>query len=211
MHPKRAKLLYDWWAGSDSPAPSPIEKKIGISFGTASKAFAGTNWNFAHVASTSGYSLNNLVNLDGEIVTGLNLVVTSAFSVQASGGSNQAVSGDADFPATIAREYWYPASGSRVITFQVPGGGLGVALGKIKTLHNITIGTPPHIPDYTILGVQKTLTNAAGDPPVAGTPPAGNVLEWTGLNFSSNFTVTGTDNTGIAPLNAMILTYYVNP
>lgn len=187
-------------SGSAGPPP-PVLYDIAVSFGTATKPFSVTNWNLAHTASTSGYALNNLVRLDtGAAITGFNLSVVTALSVQASGGSALAGTGNASvFPANSAREYWYPASGSRQFNLVVPGGGLGT--GTVTILSNVTIGTPPHQTIISVGGVEQQLATSVGSP-----PSDTNVLVWNNVNFDADVPIIITDGTGISAINAMIIT-----
>jgi hypothetical protein len=187
--------------GEGTPVPQPYS--VAISFGSATKPFSVTNWNLAHTNDPNDtYGLTDMVRLDtGAAITGFNLDIVTAFSDQATGGSaNAGTEGASIFPANSARDYWYPASGSRSFNLVVPGGGLGTA--TVTILSNVTIGTPPHQTIISVGGVEMQLADSSGT-----VLDDDNVLTWTNVNFDANVAVVITDGTGISAINAMIITF----
>lgn len=182
---------------------SLIEKRILVSFGSATKPFSDTNWNLAHTNDPAAtYELNNLVNEDGVTITGLNIDVDLAMSDQNLGSANAGTGAASEFPANAAKEYWYPTAGTRGFLIEIPVGGLGVTLGKIKILSNTTTaGT--HTARLQVNGVEQVLSNVQGNT-IDGTK----VATFENVDLSGNVTIRSIDDTGISPINAMIIYYY---
>jgi hypothetical protein len=177
------------------------QKQIWISFGPAAKSFSGTNWNLAHTDNPDGtYSLNNLVNSTGTVLTGVNINVDLAMSDSNAGSANAGTGPAANFPAGSASGFWYPASGSRGFIIELPSGGLGIGTGEIEILSNTTSGTT----NEAILGVNSdsdTLPNVTGS-------TVDDVSLFESVDMSNDITIRSTDSTGLSPINAMIIYYY---
>lgn len=178
------------------------QRQIWISFGSATKAFSGTNWNLAHTDNPDGtYALNNLVRSDGVVLTGVNINVDLAMSRGTTGfTSNAGINDASEFIAGTAAGYWY-STGTRGFIIELPS-ALGVGSGEIKIMSCINSG----VTNEAILGVNGTtitLPNATGS-----TPGNSNVAYFTNVDMNDDMTIRVTDGAGLSVMDAMIIYYY---
>lgn len=185
-----------------------IQKQIRISLGPAGKAFSNIAWNNAHTDNPDGtYDFfiatgNYLKNSDEEIIANLNLDVDLAMSDSAAGAINAGIEGASEFIAGVCDGLWY-STGTRGFQIKVPPGGLGIGIGEIKLCCAISSGT--NVGTYSVNGGSQIVLSDI----TRNTPNSNNIANFTNVDMSGDITIRAIDGTGICPINALILYYYV--
>lgn len=189
-----------------------IQRKVNVSLGSSSSPNITDDetWNQVYTdnpdatynffTATGGY----LKRSDGVTITGLNLIVDLAMSDNNT-GSTLAGTGDAsEFPAGVARGYWYPAGtparGFKVVTV----GGLGIGIGEAKVLSNLASGT-----NEAFLSVNGAPSGYYHLPNITANPPGnGCVAYFEDIDMSGDITFRSNDGVGLSAINGFILYYY---